>query len=360
MSIFSINNNESTLFTTTFIKCPQIAQSESSNIDVTPAVIQLLKENKRKAYQDLATNFQSKQIPDWKTPCKNRVITIKNAVITPTGIIISPTGIWRMGGCVDSISFPKIKAMDFYHHITKTQPRYKKIVSIAALWSHGVWHFPMEALVGLKLIDNFNDTHVHISQKKQLCLDWINLVDIGIASEKIIDGNVFAEELILPEMGLCGNPYYEQLCWLKEKVHHAIPTNHRQNLFILIKRNAKRSVQNHSMVETICKNFCKKRKLEFYLHDDLFLPSLREQMTIFNRAKIIVGPHGAGGVNLLAVQKNTCFVEFINASEINICYTRMANLLNIDYFGITYSLSRGVDISKDLIPTLNKLDKYIN
>ena len=82
-------------------------------------------------------------------------------------------------------------------------------------------------------------------------------------------------------------------------------------------------------------------------------------MAIFNKAKVVIGPHGGGGTNLVATKNTTCFIEFLNTSGINLCYTRIAYLLNIEYFGITYDLSEGVNIKRDLIPTLNKLDKFL-
>ena len=102
-----------------------------------------------------------------------------------------------------------------------------------------------------------------------------------------------------------------------------------------------------------------KEILQFYLHDDLFLPSLKEQMIIFNKAKFIIGPHGGGALNLIATKKKVCFIEFINTADINLCYLRLTNLLNIEYFGITYDLYEGVNITLDLIPTLNKLNNFL-
>ena len=81
----------------------------------------------------------------------------------------------------------------------------------------------------------------------------------------------------------------------------------------------------------LCKNYCKTNNLRFYLHDDLFLPTLKEQLEIFNKAKIIMGPHGGGGVNLIAAKEKTYFIEFLNEQDINICYTQLAHHLNINY-----------------------------
>jgi len=364
MSIFDLQDEFPQQYNCKIIDCSNstIKDAGTSNLDLSPEVLQLMRSNSRDSYKKLAIKIKNKEnITDWRKLCKNRVITLKNTLITSNGIIINSQGIiWKMGGCVADEQISKKQAIQYYNHIVKTQPQIKKVVSIAALWAQGVWHFPMEALVALKLISNFKDTYLHISEKKKLCLDWIKLTNIDISSDKILDKTVYAEELILPEMGRCGNPYYDQILWLREKVHYSIPNNSSQNLFILIKRNVKRSVKNHEIIEKICKNFCSKRNLQFYLHDDLFLPSLKEQMIIFNKAKFIIGPHGGGAINLIATKKKVCFIEFINTADINLCYMRLTNLLNIEYFGITYDLYEGVNITLDLIPTLNKLNKFLS
>ena len=362
MSIFDLHNKFPQQFDCKINDClnSNIEDTGTSIVDASPEVLQLLQSNSRDWYKKLAIQINNKEnITSWRKLCQNRIITLKNALITKDGIIINPQGIWKMGGCVNNEQIIPDKALRYYSQIVKTQPCIKKVVSIAARWGDGVWHFPTEALVALKLISNFNDTHLHISQKSKLCLDWIKLINIDIPHDKILDGTVYTEELLLPEMGMCGAPYYNQVLWLKEKVLFSIPMNPSQNLFILMKRNFKRQVMNHEIIENLCKNFCNKNNLQFYLHDDLSLPSLKEQMTIFNKAKVIIGPHGAGAVNLIAAKNKTCFIEFINKEDINVCYMRLSNLLNIEYFGITYDLHEGVNITLDLIPTLNKLISFI-
>jgi hypothetical protein len=45
--------------------------------------------------------------------------------------------------------------------------------------------------------------------------------------------------------------------------------------------------------------------LEFVLHDDSSLPSIPEQLQRFANASIIIGPHGAGMVNIIASKRRT-------------------------------------------------------
>jgi len=362
MSIFEIHSNYPNEFDCIIknnVSFKDVSNNNSFTLD--KKTITLLKNNHRKYYKDIADLYEKNKIPNWKKKCENRIIKIKNAVITNTGIIITSKGVWKLGGCTDD----RLDNMDFnvvlnyYRTVIQTQKLYDKIISIAAYWSYGIWHFPMEALVGLRLIDNFDNTYLHISEKNKFCLEWLNLYNSNLTNDKILEGTVFTKELLLPELGKCGNPYFEQIIWLKETIHKTLTPQKKNNLLILIKRNKKRSVYNHSIIEDICKNYCKKTNLEFYLHDDLFLPPVREQLEIFNKAKLIIGPHGGGGINLLTAKEKTYFIEFLNENEINMCYARMAYLLNINYFGITYSLTKGVDINKDLLPIFKELKSLI-
>ena len=178
--------------------------------------------------------WMSKSRDSWKTKCKNRIIKINNAVITNTGIIINSRGVWKLGGCtdnrIDNIDMNAV--INYYRTVIQTQKLYDKIISIAGHWTYGIWHFPMEALVGLRLIDNFDNTYLHIAEKNNFCLQWLKLYNSNITHDKILDGAVFAKELWLPELGRCGNPYFEQIIWLKETINHAIIPQNENNLFI--------------------------------------------------------------------------------------------------------------------------------
>jgi len=358
MSIFEIHDKFPNQFNCIVndLSCNNVNKNNNS-FTLNKKALTLLKNNSRKCYREIVATLEKKEMPNWRKKCKNRIIKINNAVITHTGIIINSRGMWKLGGCTDNRINNQHMAsiVNYYRTVIKTQKLYNKVISIAGFWTNGVWHFPMEALVGLRLINQFDNGYLHIAQKNKLCLEWLKLYNSNIAHDKILDGTVFAKELWLPEMGRCGNPYFEQVIWLKETINRAIIPQKENNLFILIKRNKKRMVKNHDIIEKVCKNYCEKNNLVFYLHDDLFLPPLKTQLEIFNKAKIIIGPHGGGGVNLITTKEKTYFIEFLNEQDINICYARLAHLLNVNYFGITYSLSEGVNINSDLLPVLQEV-----
>jgi len=299
---------------------------------------------------------------------ETKIITLKNILISQNGVIISDKCVYYNGGCLA----PKISLKTALNKrrsilINNTVPKYKEVISISEWWGSGHWHFPIECLSALMSIKNLENITLHISKKNSFCLNWIKL--IGIKTKEIIHGIIYTDKLILPEIGVCGGIYYNQLLWLKERLKKYL--SNEFNTLVLIKRNInpsiktnKRIVKNHQQVEHICKEFCKKRRLRFYLHDDINLPSLERQINIFSRAKIVIGPHGASAVNLLACKKGTFYIEFNteNKSMNNGCARNLASLLDLNNICLTYSddgnCNGNVKIN-DIITAFRMIQKYI-
>lgn len=63
--------------------------------------------------------------------------------------------------------------------------------------------------------------------------------------------------------------------------------------------------------------------------------SVPEQATLFNSAKVIVAPHGAGLTNLLFANSEARVVEIFPSNYINFCFFRICGLLNLEYAAVT-------------------------
>ena len=56
------------------------------------------------------------------------------------------------------------------------------------------------------------------------------------------------------------------------------------------------------------------------------------QLRMFARARVVVAPHGAGEVHLIAAAPRTCVVEMLSHDAwFNPCYARLAYLLDHNY-----------------------------
>lgn len=180
--------------------------------------------------------------------------------------------------------------------------------------------------------------YIQVTQKTKYIVDWLKI--INIESDRIIDGLCHGKEVYIPKLCKCGNPRYNEILWLKNNVNkiinNIIDNNEKNNLLILIKRNNSRQLSNFTELLELVKNICNNNNLELYIHDDNNLPCLNNQFSIFNRAKYVFAPHGAGGIHLLSLNKDATFIEFLDIENINLCYTRLAYFLNVNYIAIPY------------------------
>ncbi|MHA1231167.1 MAG: glycosyltransferase family 61 protein [Candidatus Helarchaeota archaeon] len=66
--------------------------------------------------------------------------------------------------------------------------------------------------------------------------------------------------------------------------------------------------------------------------------SFKKQVELFNSAKVVIAPHGAGLTNLIFCKQNTKIIEFFSPAYVNPCYYGLSNLVNLDYY---YLLGEG-------------------
>ena len=109
----------------------------------------------------------------------------------------------------------------------------------------------------------------------------------------------------------------------------------------LVKRTKRRKVLNYAQVEAISAAYAKSDDLQLIVHDDSSLPNLLTQLSNFARARVIIAPHGAGLLNLIATRRDTTVIEFIDyQSNVNLCYTRLSVLMGNRYHSISLSDGR--------------------
>lgn len=222
---------------------------------------------------------------------------------------------------------------------------YNNVISIATYWGYSTWHFVMEAFVGLAHITKLDlQSHfIHVNAKNSWILDWLSL--IGIPKSRIISGTISARRMLVPEIGRCGTPSLAHLQWLKTQIPVKIPIH--PNDIVLIKRTKYRVMQNFHLVQELVETFARKHGFHFVLHDDASLPSLKSQLQRFANASIVIGPHGAGFLQLIATSKKTCVVEFLPPTPQQvIIYARLSYLQGQTYFSIPLYDNKFVNVTK--------------
>ena len=197
------------------------------------------------------------------------------------------------------------------------------------------------------------NSRIHVTKIDNYSLYWLSI--LGIKKEQIITGDIFAKKLIIPRQGRCGNPYLEQIYWIRNIVMCTIPKIiPEKEYLILIKRNDNRKIENNNELISFLENISSKLDLKLYLHDDTNLPDINIQHQLFYRAKYVFGPHGGGGVNIISMRHNSWFIEFLNASDINLCYSRLSYYLNINYLALTTENNTiNIDYLKEILQSNN-------
>lgn len=228
------------------------------------------------------------------------------------------------------------------------------VISLVSRWSMRTWHAVMEALVSLGVVDlmlggqlHKHSSKIHIARRSTFTDAWLSLA--GIEPKRIIDRQtILARELLVPEMGRCSNPAPHQVSWLRGKVRAKVvpqiaqQPSQEKGVVLLVKRsgdlhisrNAQRIILNFDKVEEAVGAYAKAKGMRLDIFDDSHLGPVSQQLKRFSVASLVVAPHGAGLLNLVAVRAGTTVVEMFAPGWVVLCFSRLAFLLGLNYYGL--------------------------
>ena len=288
-----------------------------------------LSKNHRIAYREIVSSYQQTSFDQKITTLgkdfsHQRVATIENAVCTTSGLIANSITckLFRNAGCDIN------KNLNFGAARQDITPQYDKVITIAMPWGSGPWHFVGEALVGLAYVQNIERYKIHVSAKTKFVIEWLRVV--GVQEHQIITGTIFAKTLLIPELGKCGNPAPQQIMWLQEKINSYLPDNQPNKHVLVVKRTKSRTQSNWADILNVAKRFSS----NVVVHDDSHLLSVQQQLQNFRNAHTVIAPHGAGLLNIWASHPNTKVIEFMDTTNMNLCYARLAYILGLNYNAI--------------------------
>ena len=127
--------------------------------------------------------------------------------------------------------------------------------------------------------------------------------------------------------------YMRKMCLHANKtiIDNLSLTDIHQDTMLLIKRSGSRTLYNWDTLHNICVEYCDEHNLQLDVFDDSSdLGSVESQLKRFNKAKIVIGSHGAGFVNVLACTNTSSLIELKNFNS-PMMYKRLAKILNINY-----------------------------
>lgn len=225
---------------------------------------------------------------------------------------------------------------------TKNVKQYDRVVTIASIWCHAIFHYAFDCLPRLSSIPNEilydKNVYIHTGYKSNYISQWNDILKID--DERIIGGVIFCKTLIVPRPQKAGNSYIDSTKWLSETLfqNHLSKISSEFEYVILTKRTRYRVI-NESLYKKILNyisQFAEQKKLKLYIHDDQKMPPLKQQQNIFHKAKYVFSFHGAAGIHLYAMQKNTHFVELFDQKYVNRCFEPFAMYMDVRYYSIIH------------------------
>jgi capsular polysaccharide biosynthesis protein len=212
------------------------------------------------------------------------------------------------------------------HNIQKLN----KAASVENGWGLNYYHCLLEELPNILKIQKFDQTLPIICSYNNTYVksifDYFNIKNPIISSDRPFD----IDELFLTTPIKCGNPSGEDLNLIRNylKENKQLKFDQKTNIGILIfrKEQLRNLVNVVEVYEMLLNEF---PTIDWQIFDSL---SFSETVNLFNNAKIIIGPHGAGFANMIFSPNNTKIIELMPVSEPNIVYYDVASMLDFDYY----------------------------
>lgn len=190
---------------------------------------------------------------------------------------------------------------------------------------------------------------------------------IGISKNRIVDSNKLRFVQYNKVFGVT-HPYYSRgtffnsqskipewiIFYLREKFMKKFSLKHKfEKIFI------DRSDSNFNHCKLInndeIKNFLKANNFKIIKLSHF---NFKDQINIFNKAKVIIGPHGAGFVNLVFCKKKTKIIEIKPFNHTNELYKKISRINNLEYKSIKLKKIKN-NKKGDIFLKKEILEKYI-
>jgi len=187
---------------------------------------------------------------------------------------------------------------------------------------------------------------IHTSADDAISQDWARLMGIstkGGKDTRLVRGRWMAKKAIYPPSNDCFDPDKHALQGMQsalESLHpgirKALPLEGAPPTALLLQRAHKRVILNHDdVVQKL-----QEAGWEVEVLSELDMPNAFTQCSMFHRAQMIAGPHGAGFSNLVCARVGTPVIEFEQDPPPTIdCFKNMAKKLGLSFTGIPSTMT---------------------
>ena len=239
--------------------------------------------------------------------------------------------------------------------------------TLAVLSSSGqqcYYHWLLQIIPRLKILKEsqlpYDKIYVHANnfkyhwQKDALytVMDYLDIArDMLLCVEH--DTPVEADTLLVPSVPWIPSKAKFPRAWYKQFFHDAfVQQKEKSPAHIFISRS--KAQYRHISNETALMNLLNTKGFTSYCLEDL---SISEQAHIFNNAKVIIGPHGAGWTNLIFCKPGTNIIEIdhgLKGNEQRSSFKGMSRLLGCFYHPFYTDLLEPTDCPENILDPINQ------
>ena len=208
--------------------------------------------------------------------------------------------------------------------------------------AEGYYHFLIELVPRLLLVldliqkDSSLRILINSSPKKFMC-EYFELLGIDPARVVFCDPCSFyyVSTLYFPRSPFMGYPSRQELFRTRDHLLKKLGLDNNakekeDDLIIIIHRpeNARQVTNTKDLITAIKKEFPDKAEKIVVFDNGL---SVKEQICLFNRARIIIGPHGAGLSNMLFSKPGAVVIELMPEKYFGVLYWHVASALSLKH-----------------------------
>ena len=242
-------------------------------------------------------------------------------------------------------------------------PLYHEVLTIAQRWGMMYYHGNIESLPRLapylEFIKRNPSIKIHCGElHSDFAIHMLKILEIP--EDRIVKGVIRAKIVYMTEGTTCGFVQLPSIQIMSELYRNYIKNKEskKRNTFVLIRRTKGRGFKHAGLIESGIRNLTLKYNLELVIFSDNPVPSLDESMSMFNRAVMVVGPHGAGLFNVIFCEPGTYVIEVVQSiPHVTMCYQRLAYALGLRYYGCIGPGYDKIDVNVQVL--LETVDFYL-
>ena len=245
--------------------------------------------------------------------------------------------------CKYDIKFPKTyparQGLRQGSVIPKAACCYFQVFTISLYWGSSFFHAVIEdmsrAAPYIRFLTQNPEIKIHVNMINSYTKNILN--DLGISTGRLVTGVVKARVLYQPMGSRCGYGTFFPLHVLSMLLSRSVVSStSTRDTIVLIKRSTGRWFNNHGGILKMLQNKAALYNSSVVVYDDRAIPSLETTKKLFNRAFLIVAPHGAGLSNMVFARPGTVILEGLCCgNQLNLCYQALSEILGHRHYGVT-------------------------